>query len=245
MDRMTGMLHLGVILVAATVLGGCNLADDDWVGDLRTETRTVKLGDAKSVQAEIEMGVGKLKLAGDAKDLLEGDFSYNVERWKPEIEYSVTGGRGRLTVRQHESNRGGHGNVRNEWDLRVNDKVPLDLNISLGVGKSTLTLGSLALNRLNLNLGVGETVVDLTGDWKNDLDARIEGGVGQATIRLPEDTAVRVRASGGIGQIQAGNLKKDGDVYVNNAKSDVTLRVTVEGGIGQIRLETAKGGPAI
>ncbi len=176
--------------------------------------------------------------------MLEGDFTYNVARWKPEIEYSVTGGRGRLTVRQHEGNRGGH-NVHNEWDLRVNDRVPLDLNISLGVGQSTLTMGSLALNRLNLNLGLGETVVDLTGDWKNDLDARIQGGIGQATICLPEDTAVRVRASGGIGEIQAGNLKKDGDVYVNEAKSDVTLRVTVEGGIGQIRLEAAKAGPAI
>jgi len=82
--------------------------------------------------------------------------------------------------------------------------------------------------------------VDLTGDWKNDLDARIQGGVGQATIRLPEDTAVRVQASGGIGQIQAGSLKKDGEAYVNDAKTDVTLRVTVEAGIGQIRLETTE-----
>jgi len=53
---------------------------------LRTETHTVKLGNAKSVQAEINMGVGELKLAGDAKDLLEGDFTYNVERLKPEID---------------------------------------------------------------------------------------------------------------------------------------------------------------
>ena len=245
MDKTISMLRLGVILLAAMGLAGCNLADEGTVGNLRTETHTVKLGDAKSVQADINMGVGELKLAGDAKDLLEGDFTYNVERYKPEIDYSVTGGRGRLTVRQQEGNSGPHGNVRNVWDLRVNDKVPLELNISLGVGKSTLTLGSLALSRLDLNLGVGETVVDLTGDWKNDLDAQIQGGVGQATIRLPEDTAVRVRASGAMGQIQAGNLKKDGDVYVNDAKSDVTLRVTVEGGIGQIRLETARGEPAI
>ena len=56
---------------------------------------------------------------------------------------------------------------------------------------------------------------------------------------------MRVQASGGIGQIQAGSLKKDGEAYVNDAKTDVTLRVTVEAGIGQIRLETTEARPAI
>jgi hypothetical protein len=52
-----------------------------------------------------------------------------------------------------------------------------------------------------------------------------------------------VRARGGIGEIRAGELKKDGDIYTNDAygKSPVTLQVEVEGGIGQINLEF--GGP--
>ena len=86
MYKTTNMLRLGVILLAAMGLAGCNPADEGTEGRLRTETHTVKLGNAKSVQAEINMGVGELKLAGDAKDLLEGDFTYNVERLKPEID---------------------------------------------------------------------------------------------------------------------------------------------------------------
>jgi hypothetical protein len=45
------------------------------ISDLRTESRSVKLGDAKSVRVEIKMGAGELKVAGGAKELLEADFA--------------------------------------------------------------------------------------------------------------------------------------------------------------------------
>lgn len=139
------------------------------------------------------------------------------------------------------------GGARNKWDLRLNDKVPVELNVDLGAGKSTLVLGSLSLTNLAVNLGVGETHVDLTGDWKNDLVAGIHGGVNKATVRLPVDVGVRVHATGDIGQIRADNLKQDDDTYVNDAygKSKVTLHVDVQGGIGEINLELGEAPPVV
>jgi hypothetical protein len=217
------------------------------VGELQTESRSVKLGDAKSVRAEIHMGAGELKLAGGARELLEAEFSYNVARWKPEVEYSVSGERGLLTIRQPERSGGPMGPRHYQWDLHFNNKVPLELIVNLGAGKAELTLGSLALRNLDLNMGVGEAVVDLTGDWKNDLDAKIEGGVGKATVRLPREVGVEVHAKGGIGEVRPGELRKEGGAYVNEAygKSPVTLRVNVEGGIGEIHLELAEAPPVI
>jgi hypothetical protein len=37
--------------------------------------------------------------------------------------------------------------------------------------------------------GAGETMVDLTGDYEQDLAANIEGGVGEATVRPPSEGA--------------------------------------------------------
>jgi hypothetical protein len=113
------------------------------------------------------------------------------------------------------------------------------MSVELGAGRAELTLGKLSLNKLDLRMGAGETIVDLTGDWKNDLAAEIRGGVGRATVRLPRDVGVRVTAAGGIGAINAHDLRKEGDAYVNDAyrKSPVTLRVDVEGGVGEINLE--------
>jgi hypothetical protein len=49
-------------------------------------------------------------------------------------------------------------------------------------------------------MGAGETTVDLTGDYEQDLAATIEGGVGEATVVLPGEVGVRVNAEGDSGR---------------------------------------------
>jgi hypothetical protein len=50
---------------------------------------------------------------------------------------------------------------------------------------------------------------------------------------------VRVEAQGGLGEINAKSLQKEGEAYVNDAygDSEVTLDVDIQGGVGQINLE--------
>jgi hypothetical protein len=78
--------------------------------------------------------------------------------------------------------------------------------------------------------------VDLTGDRKTDLTADIEGGVGQANIRLPKRIGVIAQASGGIGSIRTYGLKQDGDSYTNETygKSPATIHLKVTGGSGRL-----------
>jgi hypothetical protein len=201
------------------------------------EARSVPLGDAKEAEVKIQIGAGEIRLDGGAKELLDADFTYERASQKPEIDYQVHSGRGELSVRLAEGGR---------TDIRLKDDVPMDLEVKLGAGKSTLNVGSLALRKLNVNIGVGECTVDLAGDWKENLKASIKGGIGSATIRLPEDTGVRVRARGGIGEIRRGPLQQKGDAFVNEAygKTPVTLDIEVEGGIGEINLEVSEG-PAV
>jgi hypothetical protein len=87
-------------------------------------------------------------------------------------------------------------------------------------------------------MGAGQVDVDLTGDRKSDLNAVINGGVGQATIHLPSRVGVIATAKGGIGSINVSGLEHDGGDYVNRVygKTPATIRLRVEGGIGQIRL---------
>ena len=97
----------------------------------------------------------------------------------------------------------------------------------MGAGEGDLRLRDLDLTNLAVNMGAGRVEVDFTGDRKKDLLADIEGGVGQAVIRLPRKIGVVVHASGGIGTIDASGLKHDGDQYTNDAygKSPVTIHL--------------------
>jgi hypothetical protein len=109
----------------------------------------------------------------------------------------------------------------------------------MGARESDLDLDSLALKELNLQMGAGQTRVDLTGDCEPYLDASIQGGVGEATVTLLSGIGVNVRAKGDLGKINAEGLEREGDSYVNDAygDSDVTLDVEVQGGVREINLE--------
>jgi predicted membrane protein len=170
---------------------------------------------------------------------MEADFSYNVADWEPEVSYDVSGDTGKLRVRQGSGGGIPGGDARNEWDIRFNDAVPTDLHLEMGAGESNLDLDSLTLTGLDLQMGAGETTVDLTGDYGQDLEASIQGGVGEATVLLPSEVGVRAKAEGGIGEINAEGLQREGDSYVNDAygDSEVNLEVDVQGGVGEIHLE--------
>lgn len=216
------------------------------LGEMQKDSRSVELGGAKSARVNLKMGAGEMKITGGSSNLGDAQFTYNVPSWKPRLDYDVRGGQGRLEIEQPAKGTSPAGS-HNEWDLRLNDHVPMELHIEMGAGRADLTLGTLSLSRLELEMGAGESTLDLTGNWKQNLDARIEAGVGSGTIRLPRDIGVRVTVQGGIGAVSARDFKREGDAYVNDAygKSHVTLRLDVQGGIGEVNLELTGPPPVV
>jgi hypothetical protein len=207
---------------------------------MQHESKSVDPKNAQSARAQLKMGAGELNLTGGTDKLMEGDFSYNVADWKPEVSYDVSSDEGELVVRQGGSEGSNlTGEARNEWEIRLNDEVPTDLVVQMGAGESDLDLDSLVLTGLKLQMGAGKTTVDLTGDYAQSFDASIQGGVGEAKVLLPSGVGVKAKAQGGLGKINAEGLKRVGDSYVNDAygESDVNLNVNVQGGVGEINLE--------
>ena len=231
-----------LLVTVAVLAGACGRqpGGSPQVGKMQHESKSVDPKDARSVRAQLKMGAGELKLTGGADQLMEGDFSYNVAEWKPDVSYDVSGDEGELVVKQGGAEGSNlTGEARNEWDIRLNDELPTDLVVQLGAGESDLDLDSLALKGLKLQMGAGKTTVDLTGDYAQSFNASIQGGVGEATVELPSEVGVKAKAQGGLGKINAEGLKRVGDSYVNDAygESDVTLNVEVQGGVGEINLE--------
>ena len=230
-------LSIVFVLVASLLLASCNPSLK--VGTLQTESKSIELGDASSVRVDISMGAGDLQLTGGAEKLMEADFTYNVARLKPEVEYTD----GTLVVQQPEVNGmpavPGITNFRNEWGVRLYNGVPMDLSVDMGAGSSNLQLAGLSLTGLKVSLGAGTYTIDLSGDWAHDLDVSIDAGAALVTVRLPKDVGARVKVESGPHTIEAASLTKDGDVYTNAAYgvSDVTLQIDLAAGIGTINLQ--------
>jgi len=225
------------LLAGSLLLGGC-VIDANHGGQMQYDSSTVDLDAAQSVQVNLNMGAGELRVTDGAQKLMRADFSYNQPDWKPRVRYESTGGRGTLTVEQPGTHHTHLGNARNQWELQLNNKVPLDVKVNFGAGDARLDLGSLMLHSVEINMGVGKLQMDLHGKPKQDYAVQVHGGVGEATIRLPTDLGIWVEATGGIGAINVRGLRKEGSHWESDAlgKSKVQIRVNVQGGIGAVNL---------
>jgi hypothetical protein len=255
-----------ILLLAVVVLfvsPSCSLSEIRVVvGDLRTKSETVELDDADSVNVEILMAAGELVISGGVNELLQADFLYNVAELEPEVDYS----NGTLTILTPEvdvrvDSLWDLDDYHYEWDLNLNDDVPIEMIIEMGAGEANLELGSLSLtsltletgaadttvdlsgstslSSLNIEQGVGEVTLNLTGNWQDDLNADISSGVGDLTLQVPSDICVRVDIRGGLIDVDTRGMSRDGNEYINDAcgESDVTLRIDINADIGDIILE--------
>lgn len=237
---VAGMAATFALCAAGCFIGGSGRVLEH--GPTQTETPSVSLSGAKSVHAHLKMAAGELTISGgssSASKLMDATIEYNVPEWKPDVSYSVNDGRGSLMVMQPESGHTTMGGVKYTWDLRFNNKVPLELAIEMGAGDSKLNLADLDLQNLDVQVGAGDSTIDLTGDWKQDVSATIQGGVGEVHVKLPRNIGVRVAVEGGLGSVDAPDFQREGSDYVNGAigKTKNTITVHISGGIGEVHLE--------
>jgi hypothetical protein len=224
------------LLLGMLCLAGCMV---ETAGPVHHEYQAIDRDQIETLRLNLVMGAGELRVGSGTEKLVRADFGYNVPAWKPDFQFHSANGRGDLTIRQPETHRANFGHTEYQWALTLNREVPLDLSVHFGAGQAKLDLGGLSLRSVNVDMGVGQVDMDLRGLPKQDYDVRINGGVGEATVRLPADVGLVADAHGGIGEIQAHGLRKEsGGRYVNDAygSAKVTIHLTVNGGIGSINL---------
>lgn len=213
------------------------------VGPTQAETQIPANG-ASSAHVELTLGAGELKLSAlqprdGSSDLADVTFTYSIASWQPTIKYNVNQGVGKLLIAQPKTTAVLPQNIRYEWDVKLNQSIPLDLKLEMGAGKAVLDLRGLTINAVDIAAGAGELQMDLSGAWAQSATMNIEGGVGKVTLRLPKTVGVRVEATTGLGRLNANGLSKEGDTYVNAAYTTATvaLTITVKTGVGEVNLE--------
>jgi len=211
--------------------------EDDFARHTSHTIETRDLEGAKSVSATLRMSAGSLNVSGGSDHLVNADFRYDRKWDTPTIDYHVSGEKGILDISQ-EKGSVNFGPSDNEWGLKFNNGLPIELKVEMGAGRGSLDLRDLNVTGVELSIGAGEVELDLTGPRKSDVNVSVKGGIGHATIRLPKAIGVKAYAAGGIGSISSEGLHQNGKEYTNDAygKSAYTIHLDVQGGIGEIEL---------
>jgi len=205
-----------------------------------------ELGAAKEVDVTIRMSLGDLRLEAlqDSGNLFEGSLNYPERGGSlPYVSYEVSGERGRLVLEGRSSNtwvvpfftppEG------DRWTVRLNRRVPLNLDVDPGASTSLLDLSQLQVKDLRVRGGVGRMEIVFPPESAG-MTARVEGGVGEVVLRIPEGLAARIQVDGGLGAVNVDSrFEQHGNVY--QTRDDGTagnrLDVHVDGGVGCIRVQ--------
>ncbi|MGB8953682.1 MAG: toast rack family protein [Candidatus Aminicenantales bacterium] len=231
------MRLIPLILILSLILG-CLVACVR-VGEMEEESQKIPLGDAESLDIHLRMNAGEMRIQGGTSELMDGYFQYNIRRWKPKIEHKIADSKGILTIQQRKSSGIPLGKTRNRWEISFNPHLPLDLEIDFGAGEARLDFQELHLRHLDVHMGVGDLTLNLAGERKFSMNGAIKGGIGHATIYLPQNIGVRVTVDGGIGSVNASGFMKSGETYTNKAfgTTDVSIDLKIKAGIGSIDLK--------
>ena len=123
------------------------------------------------------------------------------------------------------------------WELGLAPEVPLELEISLGVGLTDIDLTGLTVSELKVNMGLGRTTVILPDEGR--FYAKIEGAIGETIIVIPAGMAARIRVDTGlaVSDLPAG-YRQRGDVYTSPDydSADDRVDLEVDQAIGRVRV---------
>lgn len=232
---------------AALALTGCFAFKriDSTSPDSRTVTKTIPVNGTTQLDARFTMPVGVLTVDGETNDLADMAFSSTNPEWLPVVDTTrsvvesntVTS----LEVAVPEDLNFLKGTRDYEWVVHLSPEIPSNLRLELGAGESTIDLSDVDVRDLRVTTGVGETKIDLSGPRAHDVNAQVECGIGEVTIRVPADVGVQVSGrQEGIGGLSADGFTMTGDQLTNAAwaTSPVKMYISLTRGVGDVRIET-------
>lgn len=262
-DMKTSLLVFLSLLLLCT-LTACDLrfgSNEEADSEEHTLTKNIQ-ANVQMVNTNISMKAGKLMVTGGAKDMMEADIKYSREAWKPQIYFSEDGQTGQLSIEQPDMSVDLNLNIdedMNTWTIKLNDRIQQNFYCEIGAGQTDLDLRGMNFNRvridagvgdhrinlkdtsvpeIEINAGVGQVFLDISGQWRNSLDAEIKGGIGELNLILPADAGIRLNVNGGLGDVHAPELNRNERTYTNDlyGKATHSLEINIKAGMGSIKV---------
>ncbi len=111
----------------------------------------------------------------------------------------------------------------------------------IAVGAAQFTgegLGNLNADRFEIEAGVGEVILDLTGAWERDSDIEVRMGLGSLELRIPDGLGVKLVKQAFLTSLDAPEMDRKGDAWYSDdwATADRQVTVDVEAAFGTVKV---------
>lgn len=247
--KINYLKQIFVLIVTAFFIGctsnNCtNNYTNNYTSKVQEQDNTFNVSNSKIVNAGIDLKVGTLDINGNNANNIRSKITFNKPEWKPIIENTKNSGSKDINISQpNMSNINKSKNDINKWKLSFSENVPVNMNIKAKVCDVTADLRRIQLNKIYIDMGTGKLSLDISGNYKKNLNVNLNCGVGETTIYFPENIGVKVKIKKHFiaKVIDSTWFTNNGDEYTNSkyGKTNVTIYAVVNANVGKINLKIA------
>ena len=237
-----GIIIVGAILVGANV--GRYQTLDVGSPELKAQTRnlTQDLVDGTTkFHLKFELGAIKISLGSledsNTSKLLEG---ISISRQPFRLESTTSGETAAVVIRDPVQGFTLFGLGRRDLDLRISQRVALEIAIKSGAADLDLDWTNLNVPRFSLEAGASNDTLTF-GTKADKVEGTIKTGASSLTIRVPKDTGLKIDAQTGLTSknFEAVGLTKSGNMYVTDGFEAPVRQIAIklEAGASAVTLE--------
>jgi hypothetical protein len=112
---------------------------------------------------------------------------------------------------------------------RPNQESCQSFELHVGAAKfQAIGLGNLNAQRLSVEGGVGEVILDFTGTWRSDLRATVHMGLGALTLHVPRGLGLRVAKDSFLAPFDSQELIKRGTAFYSQNWHDAEYKLSLD-----------------
>ena len=184
----------------------------------------------------LNLDVGKLTLGESTPLLYECISQYRYKEFEPFEKFSHTEKEADILI-YHSSitKKGISSNIKNDWQLKLNNKIIYDLSIKTGAIYTDCNLSGFKIEKLYIESGASNINLIIP---QYDSKIIIDSGVSNIDIAIPKNVGATVNIASGIAVKDLDDFIKKNGTYIspNYNESEFKTEIEIDCGVSNIEV---------
>lgn len=215
---------------------------ENWTSGAKVQSEGT-ISEANIVEAtrgrvKIDAGAINLNVDGRTDDMVSGDYKTNFYNFSTKSELSDLTWNYTIT-NQPNGSKVFFGTGKNELNLSLTDRIPLDFDLNCGASKLNLDLSSIIPGDVNINSGASDITLSYGERVEDRSQTTINAGASSITINMPTGVGAEVTFDGGFIGKDLPGFKSEGGYKYRSSNFDSAKKqifISVKAGASSVKI---------
>ncbi len=199
--------------------------------------------DENTVKGDLRLRLGgvDLKIGSTSNNILDANISSS--RIRKNADFNSDKSKVDINIEQIGDSIHLGSNMKNNYSFNLHEDVLWDIDADMGAVNGTLDMSNLKIEKLNLDTGASNFNL-IFGDKSDSTEVKIDGGVSNIELTIPEKVGVRIKTDGFIKDSnidELGWILKDKHYMSQNYKDvEKKINIDINMGVGKFDVNSVK-----